>query len=178
MATPASENDSKIVLMLISSLTGGFIAFVTAVLVEPIKLRIAERHNRTQLWTALYRELAANYSVVEDLLTGQTNPGSPAPAYICKTMLYTECYQAAQSQPLVFRREETAHWFEVIYRSFPEWKELTDGDTIRYYFTSWYHGVRGDLRRNRALKRGLKHYLSKDERKALKLDMPPPSGLA
>lgn len=177
MATTASTDDSKIVLMVISSLTGGFIAFVTALLVEPMKLRIAEHHNRTQLWTALYRELAANYLVVRDLLESQTNPGSPAPAYICKTRLRTECYQAAQGQPLVFRREKTAHWFDVVYRPFPEWKELTDGDTIRDHFTSWYHGVGGDLRRNKALKRGLRHYLSRDERKALKLNMES-SGLA
>ena len=58
----------------------------------------------------------------------------------------------------------------MVYRSFPEWKELKDGVTIRYNFTSWYNGVRADLRRDKVLKRGLKHYLSKSKRTSLRLD--------
>ena len=87
-------------------------------------------------------------------------------------MLHTECYEEAQKQPLVFRTAEEAHWFDVVYRSFPEWKELKDGVTIRYNFTSWYNGVRADLRRDKVLKRGLKHYLSKSKRTSLRLDFP------
>jgi hypothetical protein len=135
--------------MVISSLTGGFIAFVTAVSLEPIRLWIARRNDRDQLWTALYREFAANYSVVQGLLTGEAVLGGTAPAYICKTRLHTECYEEAQSRPLIFRREEAAHWFDVVYRSFPEWRELTDGDTIRYNLTPWCDGVRYDLRHNK-----------------------------
>jgi hypothetical protein len=161
--------------MVISSLTGGAIGFVAAVLLEPIKLRIERRHNRIQLWTALYRELAGNYLVVQGLLDSEAVPGSSGAGYICRTMLHTECYQEAQSQALVFRREEAAHWFDVVYRSFPEWRELTDDDTIRYNLNPWRHGVRYDLRHNKALKRGLRRYLSKGERKSLGLDSSPPS---
>jgi len=167
MASPASTDDSKIVLMVISSLSGGFIAFVTAVLVEPIKLSVARRDARYQLWTALYREFTANYLTVQGLLTSETPPASSAPAYICKTMLHTECYQEAQKQPLVFRSGYAAHWFDVLYRSFPEWKELTDSDTIRYNLEPWYNGIRYDLRHDKALRRELKHYLSRTERRSL-----------
>jgi hypothetical protein len=148
---------------------------LTAALVEPIKLWIAQRHARRRVWKPLFREFAANYEIVERLLRGKIVPGSLAPAYICETKLHVECHREAQSHPLIFYSDEAANFFDEFYRFIQEAKELTDGEAIHYRVEGWYNRGRYELRHDKALKRGLKNYLSRREREALNLGSPPPS---
>jgi hypothetical protein len=173
----ASPDNSRLLTVAISSLlgaiSGGLMALATAGVVEKIKLWVGHRTARSRLWTALYREFVANYLLIEDTRDGVSSLG---PLYICQKMLHTECYEEAQKQPLVFRAEETAGWFDVIYGPFPKWRELADvetnAETIRSDFTSWYNAARVDLRKSTPLKVGLKKYLSKIEYRKLKLNCP------